>query len=283
MKKLHNTKWGQFLLVTFGTLIMTVGIYFFKFPNSFCFGGVTGISVVVSALLPWSPGVVTFVLNMAFLVVGFLFLGKGFGLKTVYASVLMSALLWVLEFVCPLNGPLTDQLFLEFVLTILLTSLGSAILFNTGASSGGTDIPAMIIKKFSGLDTGSTLFVVDAAITAAAFLVFNIQAGLYSLTGLLAKTLAVNGAIRDINLSKYISIVCENPEPILDFIKTHINHSATVTEGYGAYTHEKKYIIFTVLGRTQAVQLRNFVKQTEPHAFITICDSSEIIGKGFQE
>lgn len=283
MKKLHKTRWGQMLLITLGTLIMTVGVYFFKFPNNFCFGGVTGISVIVSNVTPWSPGIVTLGINIALLAAGFLFLGKGFGVKTVYASMLMSVSLWALEWLVPVDAPLTDQRFLEFVLAIFLQGLGSAIVFNLGASSGGTEIVGMVIKKYTGLDTGSTLFIADVGITVAAFLVFDMTTGLFALAGLLGKTLAINGAIRDINLSKYCNVICDEPEPICEYIEKELHHSATVSEAYGAYSHQKKYIVFTVLGRSQAVRLRNFVREREPHAFITICESSEIIGKGFQE
>lgn len=278
-----QTKPGQVMMITLGTMIITLGVYFFKFPNSFCFGGVTGIAVVIGRLTSWSASTATFILNAILLLVGFLFLGRQFGFKTVYATVLMSVLLWSLERIHPMDATLTDQLYLEFVLAILLSSLGSAILFNVGASSGGTDILALIIQQKTGYDTGSTLFISDVAITIASFCVFDIQSGLFSLTGLLAKTLAVNFAIRDMKLSKYFQIVCDDPRPICAFITERLHHSATVCQGIGAFSHGKKYIVFAVLGRSQAILLRNFVKETQPNSFITICNSSEIIGKGFQE
>lgn len=283
MQIMWKSKWTQYVLMTIGTIIITIGVYFFKFPNNFSFGGVTGIAVVVSRLVPWSASTITLVLNMLLLVVGFLFLGKKFGIKTVYVTVLMSLLLAVLEVLCPMTQPLTDQLFLEFVLAILLPSFGAAILFNVGASGGGTDIVAMILRRRTGLDMGTMLFVVDIVVTVSVFAVFDIETSLYAVTGLMAKTIVINGSISDLNLSKYFNIICDDPEPICAFIKEKLHRGATVTDAYGAFSHHDKYIVFTVISRSQAIRLRNFVKQVEPHAFMAICNSSEIIGKGFQE
>ncbi|MFR4441282.1 MAG: YitT family protein, partial [Hungatella sp.] len=143
-----NGLW-EYGIITVSILFMTVGTYFFKFPNNFAFGGVTGFSTVFSALTKWSASQFTLIVNMALLVLGFLFLGRGFGIKTVYASVLMSLGLSGLEKIWPMTAPLTQEPLLELVFAILLPAVGSAVLFNIGASSGGTDIIAMILKKYS--------------------------------------------------------------------------------------------------------------------------------------
>ena len=137
----------EYAMLTLATLIMVLGIYVFKFPNHFSFGGVTGIAILLSGAFGIPAGTITFVINMALLVVGFLFLGKGFGFKTVYVSVLMSAALSLLEKLLPMDAPFTTQPVLELIFAIVLPALGSAILFNIGASSGGTDILAMILRK----------------------------------------------------------------------------------------------------------------------------------------
>lgn len=287
MKRL-NRKWFmnkalEYAVLTVATLIMVVGIHVFKFPNHFSFGGVTGIAVVVSAVTPLSAGTVNFVLNMALLVLGFIFLGRGFGEKTVYVSLLMSVGLSVLEKVWPMNQPLTNEPMLELLFAIALPSFSSAVLFNIGASGGGTDIIAMIMKKYSRMDNiGTTLFLVDLVITVSACLVFDVKTGLFSFTGLLVKSLMIDGVIENINLCKYFTIICDHPEPICRYIHEQMNRSATIYEGIGTYERKKKYIILTVLKRGQAVELRNFIKIHEPEAFLMITNSSEIIGKGFR-
>ncbi len=272
----------EYAVLTVATLVMVAGIYLFKFPNKFSFGGVTGFAVLLAAVMPVSPGTITFILNMALLVVGFLFLGKGFGTKTVYVSLLTSVGLSLAEKLFPLEAPLTAQPVLELVYAVVLPAFGSAILFNVGASGGGTDIIAMILKKYTKLNIGAALFFVDLGIVIAACMIFDAQIGLFSLCGLLAKSLVVDDVIERVNLCKYFTIICNEPEPICDFIMHDLERSATVYDAQGTYEHHKKTIIITIVNRGQAVELRNFIRRNQPSAFIAITNSSEIIGKGFR-
>lgn len=272
----------EYAILTVATLILVVGVYLFKFPNNFSFGGVTGIAVVLGALLPATPGTITFIINMLLLVVGFIFLGRSFGIRTVYVSVLMSVGLSLAEVIFPLEHALTTQPVLELIYAIVLPAFSSAILFNIGASGGGTDIIAMVLKKYTKLNIGAALFLVDMGIVLASCLVFDAQTGLFSLAGLLAKSLVVDNVIESINLCKYFTIICNDPEPICDFITKKLNRSATVYKAEGAYEHNQKSIIITILKRSQAVELRNYIRVHEPSAFIAITNSSEIIGKGFR-
>ena len=271
----------EYFILTIATMFLVVGVYVFKFPNDFSFGGVTGISVVLGAVMPISPGSINFVINMAFLVLGFIFLGKETGIKTVYVSVLTSVALSAAEKLFPMSGPLTNQPVL-LIYAIVLPAASSAILFNVGASGGGTDIIAMILKKYTKLNIGTALFLVDVLIVLASCLVFDVQTGLFSLCGLLAKSLVVDGVIENINLCKYFTIVCNEPEPICNFITKKLNRSATIYQAEGAYQHNKRYVVMSVMKRSQAVELRNFIHATQPTAFIAITNSSEIIGKGFR-
>ncbi len=274
-------KFKEFILLTFSTLSIVIGVYFFKFPNNFSFGGVTGLAIIIGKISTVTPSTVTFVINMILLVVGFIFLGKGFGVKTVYVSILTSIGLTFMENIYPLIEPLTNETLLELIFAVFLPAFGSAILFNIGASSGGTDIIAMILKKYTSFNIGSALFVTDLFIALAAFIVFDIKTGLFSFLGLMTKSLVVDGVIESINLCKYFNVVCDNPQPICDYITHELHSTATICNAEGAFTHNKKFIIFTLLKRNQAVQLRNFVKTTEPNAFVLISNTSEIIGKGF--
>lgn len=273
---------AEYALLTFATLILVAGVYLFKFPNNFSFGGVTGIAVVLSAVLPVSPGSINFIINMALLVLGFFFLGKDAGIKTVYVSILTSVALSAAEVLFPMGQPLTSEPVLELIYAIVLPSFSSAILFNMGASGGGTDIVAMILKKYTTLNIGTALFLVDLGIVIASCCVFDTKTGLFSLCGLLAKSLVVDGVIENINLCKYFTIICDDPKPICDFITHQLGRSATVHPATGAYLHNEKSVIITITRRGQAVELRNFIRKNQPGAFIAITNSSEIIGKGFQ-
>lgn len=281
-KKLKDTV-ITYAILTLASLIMILGIYVFKFPNNYSFGGVSGIATVFSAITPFSASTINFIINMALLGIGFIFLGRGFGLKTTYVSILMSVGMSFLEQVWPMNEPLTDEPVLELIFAIALPAFGSAIMFNIGASGGGTDIVAMIMKKYTKMSNiGTPLFLIDLVIVVMACFVFDIKTGLFSLTGLLAKSLVIDSVIENINLCKHFTIVCNEPEPICDYIHNQLKRSATLFEGEGTYAHKKRYIILTVMKRGQAVELRNFIRSTEPNAFITIMNSSEIIGKGFR-
>lgn len=276
-----NKKVKHFLLLTGSTLIMSVGTYFFKFTNNFTFGGITGLAVLIAKTGFMSASDFTFVMNMILLVIGFLVLGKKFAAKTAYCSILLSVTLSVLERVYPMSHPLTDQPMLELCFAIALPSLGSAVLFNIGSSSGGTDIIAMILKKYSSFDIGRALLVTDILITVAGCFMFDIKTGLYSFLGLAIRSFMIDNFIESFNLSKYFNVVCDSPEPICDFIVHTIGRSATVCLAQGAFSGKDKYIIFTALNRPQAIKLRNFIKENQPEAFILISNTSEIIGKGF--
>lgn len=276
-----NSKLKHFLLLTGSTLIMAVGTYFFKFTNHFTFGGITGLAVLVAKTGVISAADFSFITNMLLLVVGFLVLGRKFAAKTAYCSILLSVVLSALERICPMPQPLTDQTMLELCFAIALPALGSAILFNIGSSSGGTDIIAMILKKYSSFDIGKALLITDVMITVAGCFVFDIKTGLYSFLGLSIRSFMIDNFIESFNLSKYFNVVCDDPEPICDFLTHTLERSATVVHAQGAFSGKDKYIVFTALNRPQAIKLRNYIKENQPTAFILISNTSEIIGKGF--
>ena len=283
MERIHLSNLvKKYLMLTLATVVIVIGVYVFKFPNNFSFGGVTGIAVVLGYILPFTPGTITLVINMLLLIIGFIFLGKSFGFMTTYVSVLMSVGLRLCEIFFPMDGPLTDEPVFELIFAIVLPAFSAAIYFNLGASGGGTDIVAMLLKKYTRLNIGSALFIVDMIIVVSACFVFDVKTGLFSLVGLLAKSLVVDNVIEGINLCKYFTIICDNPEPICDFITNELHRSATVYKAEGVYAHKEKTVIITITKRFQAVELRNYIKETEPGAFIAITNSSEIIGKGFR-
>ena len=276
-----KSKLRHFFLLTFSTLVMAAGTYFFKFPNHFTFGGITGLAVLVAKTGVMSAGDFNFITNMILLIIGFFILGKKFAAKTAYCSILLSVALSALERIYPMSAPLTNQPMLELCFAIALPSLGSAILFNIGSSSGGTDIIAMIMKKYTSTDIGKALLITDFIITLAGCFVFDIETGLYSFLGLAVRSFMIDGFIESLNLSKYFNVVCTSPKPICDFIKDDLHRSATIVLAQGAFSGEDKYIIFTALNRIEAVKLRNFIKENAPDAFLLISNTSEIIGKGF--
>lgn len=278
----HKQDIYEFIMFTIASVIMVIGIYFFKFPNHFSFGGISGLSIVLSALMTHTPGHINLIINMALLLLGFVVFGKKFGVKTTYITLLVSFGPTICEKYWPMDGPLTNQPVLELMFAIALPAFASAVFFNLGASSGGTDIVAMILKKYTKVDIGTALFLSDVFIVISACLVFNVETGLFSLVGLLAKSLVVDETIENINLAKYFTIICNDPDPIVNYITEELGKGATVYKAEGAYQHQEKTVVLTILKRQQAVELKNYIRKNQPSAFIAITNSSEIIGKGFR-
>ena len=271
-----------FLLLNLGALMNAVGSYYFRFPNNFSIGGVMGLSVVITKFFPnISSATFLFIMNMLLVVIGFIFLGKEFGAKTVYVSVAISVFIEIFERVTPMTEPLTDQPFLELVFGVVIPSVGTSILFNIESSSGGTDIVAMIFAKYTTINISKGILISDILITLGAFF-FGVETGLFSLLGLVLKTLVIDTAIENINLHKYLTIITTKPGEVKEYITRNIHKGATICQGEGAYTGEKKTLILTVTTPAQAVLLRRFVRKVDPESFIFITNTSEIIGKGFR-
>lgn len=283
MKIVWKEKINTFLILNLGTLLTAVGSYFFKFPNNFSTGGVTGISVVLVHYFPnLSNGTIVSVINIVLMVIGLAILGKGFGLKTIYVTIALSVMLKLLELFFPMTEPLTDQPLMELIFGVFLPAIGSAILFNIGSSTGGTDIIAMIVKKFSHIHIGKALLLVDFVITAFAFVAFGPATGLFSMLGLVVRSFAVDGILEQINTYKSFTIITTSPSDIENFIKNELKRGATIYQAKGAYEGSEKTIILTAVNKPQGVKLQTVIQKTDPHAFVLISNTSEIIGKGFR-
>lgn len=274
---------SEYIWMIFGTIILTAGVHFFKIPNGFATGGVSGIGTIlgkITNILSASQWIT--LINTLLLFVGFIFLGKTTGIRTVICSLLYSGLTFVFEKIFPISSPCTNQPLLELVYAMILTSLGSAIIFNNAASSGGTDIVALILKKYTSLNVGKALLLVDFFIASGSFAAFGIQAGLFSMLGLFAKAFLVDGIIDSINSCKYFVVITDKEEEVSKYILSELHHGATITKAKGCYTDDEKAMIHTVCKRIEAIRLRRYIKLIDPHSFIIVTTTSEIIGRGFR-
>ena len=173
-------------------------------------------------------------------------------------------------------------MFLELCFAVILSAVGAAIVFNIGASTGGTDIVAMILNKYTSMPVGRALMVSDLGIVLVGAYLYGPATGLYCILGMILKSTVADSAIESINLRKVCTVVTSNPQPVRDFIVNDLHRSATMEQAEGAYTHDEKWVLTTVLTRGQAQKLRLHVRGLDDHAFITIVNSSEIVGKGFR-
>ena len=272
-----------FGLLNAGLFITALGIVLFKSPNQFAFGGTSGLSVILAALVPgWNVSAFMWIINLVLVGLGFCLLGwKSMG-WTVYSSIALSFFTSLCEWIWPLAAPLTDDTFLEFCFAVLLPALGSGLVFNVGASTGGTDILAMILKKYTSLEIGKALMVSDLGIVAWGAFLFGPRTGMYCILGMVLKCTVVDSVIESLNLRKVCTIITQHTEEVERFIIEELHRSATEQPAFGAYTRREERAIVTVLTRAEATRLRLFLRKLDSGAFITVVNSSEIIGKGFR-
>lgn len=281
----------SFCFINFGILLLTLGVYFFKTPNGFATGGVSGLSIILANIFPvMSQATYMMIINVLLLMLGVIILGKECGILTIYCSLLFSIATRVLEILVPLSGPITDYPLLELVYAVLLSGVGSAIIFKCKGSSGGTDIVALILKKYTSMNVATALLCTDFIIAAFTFIKFSQngisfdpQTGLFSLLGLFAKIFVVDDVIDSINMCKAFTIITTKPDEINKYIMQDIHHGVTTYPAKGEYTGENKTVIVTVCRRSEAIRLRRRVLAIDPHAFIIITKTSEIMGKGFRD
>lgn len=272
-----------FLLLNGGLLLTALGIALFKTPNHFAFGGTSGVSIVLSTLFPkWNVGAFMWLVNGVLVLLGFLFLGIRSMGWTIYSSFALSFFVSVCEEIHPLAAPMTNDTLLELAYAIILPAVGSALVFNVGASTGGTDIIAMILHKYTSLEIGRALMLSDLGIVLIAAYIYGSKTGLYCILGLVLKCTVVDSMIESFNLRKVCTVISDHPNEVEDFIINTLHRSATEQEAFGAYTKAEKKVLMTVLTRSEAAHLRIFLRRIDPHAFMTIVNSSEIVGKGFR-
>lgn len=272
-----------FILLNAGLFFTALGIALFKTPNHFAFGGTSGVSIILATLFPqWNVGMFMWLVNAILVVLGFLFLGIRSMGWTVYSSFALSFFVSLCEAVWPLQEPMTNDVFLELCFAVILPAVGSALVFNVGASTGGTDIVALILHKYTSLEIGRALLVSDIGIVLVAAWLYGAKTGLYCILGMILKCTVVDTAIESLNLRKVCTVICTCPDEIKRYITEELNRSATEHAAVGAYSSRPERVLTTVLTRGEANRLRNYLHQQDPKAFITIVNSSEIIGKGFR-
>lgn len=271
----------DYLVISLCCIGTAISIYLFQLPNHFVFGGVTGMAVLLSTATPIPFSVYNIAINLVLIVAAFLCLGRSFGIRTVYVTLFTAMCYAVLEAVLPIAAPLTSEPALEALVVTFAVAALAAVLFTKGACSGGTDIAAMILRKYIRINIGRALLIIDFATVALSFLLYDITIGLFSLVGLFAKVFLIDNVLDSMNLCKYFTIVCNDPKPICDFIHRELNRGATVYSANGNYTGEKRTVILTAVKRGQALRLRDYIHEEAPDAFLIITNSSEIIGRGF--
>ncbi len=274
----------EWALIHAGAFLVAAGIVYFLVPNNLAAGGVSGLAIVLSAFWPQLPvGVMMLAMNMVLFVAGFLLIGKEFGAKTVYTSFLVSGLTWFLESFFPLSGPLTDDILVQLVFGVLCSAMGMAVVFNQNASTGGTDITAKILNKYFHIDLGKGVLLSDFLIVAGAIAVFGPRIGMYALLGIIMNGILVDWFILGMKVHKYVMIISRESEKISSFILEELESGATIFEARGAYTGQPKEVVTTIVNRRKFIRLRNYIRDIDPDAFISVQSIHEVLGEGFSD
>ncbi len=272
----------RFFMINVGLIIASLGLYFFLVPSNLATGGASGLAIVLSHLIPNIPmGVILGIINLFLFILAFAILGKDFGGYTLYVSLCIAIMITLLERFIPMTQPITDDLFINLVFGVFIIGVGMGIIFNQNASTGGTDIIAKIINKYTNIDMGKALLISDFLISLLAGLVFGPRLGMYALLGTIINSLIIDKMIAGFNVKINMVIISEELESINRYIHDEIIRGTTIYHATGGYSNTSKNVINTIVSRREYIKIRNFVRLVDSKAFVSVSYVSEVEGEGF--
>lgn len=275
MKKTDAIK--EFFLITFATLIVSAAVFFFLIPSQVSVGSISGLAMILGNIIPLHISVITFILNGLLLIIGFLLIGKEFGAKTVYTSLLLPLFLRVFELWFPDFSSINGDPFLDMVCYIFVVSIGLAVLFRENASSGGLDIVAKLLNKYFRMDMGKAMALPGMCVALSSTLFYDKKLVVLSLLGTYLNGLVLDHFIFGLNLKKRVCIISEKEAEIRSFILNRLHSGATIYEGRGAYDGQPKTEIITIVDKNEYALLMSYLLKTDPGAFVTVYTVSEVI------
>lgn len=276
MKKRMETVW-EFAMITIATTIVAAAVFFFLIPSHVSVGSISGLAIVIGNFIPLPISAITMILNVALLIVGFLFVGREFGGKTVYTSILLPVVIGIFEKIFPNNTSITADPFLDMICYVFVVSIGLAMLFNRNASSGGLDIVAKLMNKFLHMDLGNAMSVSGMVAALSSALVYDKKIVVLSVLGTYLNGIVLDHFIFGFNLKKRVCIVSQKEEEIRNFILHELHSGATVYEAYGAYNLQPRREIITIVDKNEYAKLMTFIEKTDPTAFVTVYTVNKII------
>lgn len=273
-----------YIMITIGVFLVAISIEFFLAPNELAAGGVTGIAIIINHYFSGvSVGLSVLVMNIILFIIAFIIIGNKFGAKTIYASLALSGIIWVMDhFVTP-DMALTKDLMLAAIFGTFTSGIGMALVFNENASTGGTDILAKIMNKFVHMDIGKSLLAVDFIVTVFGAIAFGANKGMYALLAVIINGFIIDYAIDGFNICKQTIIITSHHEEIGRFIINVLDRSYTKLYGKGGYRDQDVDIIYTILSRREYITLKKYIMDVDDRAFIAVNDSHEVLGEGFKD
>ncbi len=272
----------EYCLIIVGVFLVALSLEYFFIPNNIAAGGLTGLAIVINHYIPSiSTGPLVFIMDLVLFVVGFIFLGKSFGVKTIVSSFSLAGMMTIIEkFFNP--QALTEDLMLASIFGTFITAIGMAIVFNANASTGGTDTIAKILNKFFHIDIGKSLLAVDFIVTLLGAITFGVNIGLYGLISVIINGIAIDKVIEGFHACKEVTIISNKNDEIGKFIMNDLERGCTYLKGVGGFTGKDTYVLYAVLGRSEFIKLKQHISKIDPRAFITVGEVHEVMGEGFR-
>lgn len=276
----------SYMKIILGSVAVAIGIYYFWAPAQFAAGGISGLAIVIQSLIPKVPiSFIVFGLDILMFLIGFIVLGASFGVKSITSSISIALTMRLFEMITPQVSMLSGDRLVILIFGSLFISFGQAIIFNQEASSGGTDIIAKIISKYTHISIATSLLIADMVVVLLAVSTFGIEKGLYAALGVLITTTLIDYFISGFSIAKYVVIIPTDTkmvELISQYILDVLERGATKYQAEGAYSRAEKRLITTVVDRRQFVLLKQYVSQVDPAAFVTVQNLHEVMGEGFK-
>lgn len=268
----------EYAIITVGVFVVALAVYFFLMPSNVVIGSLAGLIMVIAEFVPLKISVLTFIANAILLAIGFLLVGKEFGGKTVYCSLLMSVYLAIFEVAFPNFTSFTNDQFLDALCYLVVVSVGLALLFNANASSGGLDIVAKLMNKFLHIEMGKAMAISGMVTAATSVLVYDSKSVVLSILGTYANGIVIDSFIDGFNKRRHVCILSKEHEKIQRFIVDELKQGVTLYKAIGGFTNDEKIELVTILDRTSYAKLLQFVHSVDEHAFMTVSTTNEIIG-----
>jgi uncharacterized membrane-anchored protein YitT (DUF2179 family) len=266
----------EFFIITVGTLIVSTAVFFFMLPSHVTVGSGSALAMVISNFIPLPVSVITLILNVGLLILGFLLIGPEFGIKTVYCSILMPVFLGMYELIFPNQQSITEEPFLDVLCYIFVVGVGLAILFRRNESSGGLDIVAKLMNKFLRMELGKAMSLSGMLVALSSALVYDKKTVVISVLGTYLGGLVVDHFIFGMDLKRRVCIISPKLDQIVDFILHDLHSGATLNNIIGAYDRSPKQEVITIVDKQEYKALMDYVKKVDPKAFITVYSVSEI-------
>lgn len=266
----------DYLMITVGMIVVVIAVYFFMIPLHIVLGSMSGLALVLTQFVPVSVSMMTLILNGVCLIAGFLLIGREFGVKTVYASLLQPFLLWVCEVIFPNQRSLTGDVLLDAIAMIIVVSAGQAIIFQAQASSGGLDIVAKIMNKYLHVELGKAMSISGMCVALSSALIYDKKAVVLSVLGTYFNGIVLDHFIFGQNVKRRVCIITKYEEEVRQFILHELHSGATFYEAVGAYNMQKYREIITIVDKNEYQKLMNYVSKKDPEAFVTVYTVSDM-------